>query len=260
MLIYHQLTREFNRDRTRAIVCGGQAVVLHRLAIASKDGDWMVRESEVDLAHIRTVLARHGARYRFGAPLDVRWLTAGWSAHLEFHHQGIRVRTDFFTRPPRLTTNQLEAVWTRVAHETLPFAPLKELALMKMTMREKDYPILGELARRLECIEDQLLLSRSARDLIRLVADHPETTSQLLSQRPLLARAGDGEEVLAAALDAERRALIRADETRLSRYQQAATTWESAWPAVASEITNLPLPEAHERMCAAAVLALPTTI
>ena len=168
MLIYHQLTREFNQDCTRAIICGGQAVVLHRLAITSKDGDWIVRETEADLAHIRGILAKHGARYRFGAPLDGRWLAAGWSAHLEFNYQGIRARTDFFTRPPRLTPEQLAAMWTQADHETMPFVELKELALLKMTMREKDYPILGELARRLENIEDQLLLSRSARDLIRL--------------------------------------------------------------------------------------------
>jgi hypothetical protein len=36
MNIYLELTRKFNRSRTRAILAGGQAVVLHRLAIMSK--------------------------------------------------------------------------------------------------------------------------------------------------------------------------------------------------------------------------------
>jgi len=260
MLIYHQLTREFNQDRTRAIICGGQAVVLHRLAITSKDGGWIVRETEADLAHIRGILAQHGARYRFGAPLDGRWLAAGWSAHLEFHYQGIRARTDFFTRPPRLTPEQLAAMWTQADHETMPFVELKELALLKMTMREKDYPILGELARRLENIEDQLLLSRSARDLIRLANAHPEITKHLHASRPLLAEISAGEEVLATALDAERRSLIRADEARLSRYQQAVVPWEAAWPSLATAIANRPLSEAHEMMCAAAAHSLPTVI
>ena len=36
--IYMELTREFNRGRVRAILGGGQAAVLHRLAFMSKDG------------------------------------------------------------------------------------------------------------------------------------------------------------------------------------------------------------------------------
>ena len=46
---------------------------------------------------------------------------------------------------------------------------------MKMTMREKDYPIIGELARRIENIDDQILLSRSPRDLIRLTVNTPKS-------------------------------------------------------------------------------------
>jgi hypothetical protein len=38
MNIYLELTRRFNDGRVRAILAGGQAVVLHRLAIMSKDG------------------------------------------------------------------------------------------------------------------------------------------------------------------------------------------------------------------------------
>lgn len=41
MNIYLQLTKQFNDGRLRAILAGGQAVVLHRLAMMSKDGDWI---------------------------------------------------------------------------------------------------------------------------------------------------------------------------------------------------------------------------
>jgi hypothetical protein len=73
--VYLELTREFNAGATRAVICT-QAAVLHRLAIASKDGDWILREDPAMLDHVLGVLARHGARYRFGAPLDVRWMSA----------------------------------------------------------------------------------------------------------------------------------------------------------------------------------------
>ncbi len=41
MPIYTDLTQQFNSGRTRAILAGGQAVVLHGLAMMSKDGDFI---------------------------------------------------------------------------------------------------------------------------------------------------------------------------------------------------------------------------
>jgi hypothetical protein len=72
MSIYLSLTREFNEGGLRAILSSDQAVVLHRLAVMSKDGDWILRESEDALDHVLRVLDHHGARYRYGAPLDER--------------------------------------------------------------------------------------------------------------------------------------------------------------------------------------------
>ena len=63
---YLQLTEDFNRDRLRVLLSSGQAVVVHRLAIMSKDGDWIVREEAEAVDHVLAVLASRGARYRFG--------------------------------------------------------------------------------------------------------------------------------------------------------------------------------------------------
>ncbi len=108
--IYIQLTNEFNAGRLRAVICSDQAAVLHRVAIMSKDGDWILRENKASCRHVLNVLERHGAHYRFGAPLDIRWLAHGWSTHFEFPHQELRVRTDFFTRPPRISAPELTAL------------------------------------------------------------------------------------------------------------------------------------------------------
>lgn len=78
--------------------------------------------------------------------------------------------------------------------------------------------------------EDQMLYSRSARDLIRLGAQHPVLIEQLSVQRPLLEIVSEGREQLEAALDAERRSLIHANEDRRAAYRRAAL-----WPQVASE-------------------------
>jgi hypothetical protein len=60
---YVRLTREFNAGRLRAVLASGQAVVLYRLAIMSKDGDWILKEEDEALSHVLATLARRGARY-----------------------------------------------------------------------------------------------------------------------------------------------------------------------------------------------------
>jgi len=201
MTVYLELTREFNAGRTRAILCNGQAVALLRLAIASKDGDWILREDEEALSHVRSVLARHGAQYRFGAPLDLDWLRGGWSAHLEFPWHGLRVRTDFSTRPPRLSGAELEELWAQQDQRDIPFTPPKPLLRIKQTGREKDWPIVGELARLLTDPGEQILYSRSPQDILRLLADHPSLAGELTLRRPALAAAKGGLAALRMALD-----------------------------------------------------------
>ena len=257
MNIYLQLTQQFNEGRLRTVITSGQAVVLHRVAVMSKDGDWIIREDEEALVHIRTVLARYKARYRFGAPLDLRWLMKGWSAHFEFRHDKLRVRTDFFTRPPRISTKALSRLWKEQQGRDTPYAGLVDLAEMKKTNREKDYPVIGELARLMDEPRDRLLYSRSARDLIALAGLHPDLVSTLESRRAVLGRIGEGRDALEAALDAERRELIRANEERLAHYARLSAGWAKAWPKLGRELWKLPLQEAHERMASEAERLLP---
>jgi len=243
--IYIQLTDEFNTGRLRTIICSGQAAVLHRLAIMSKDGDWILREDEESCRHVLNVLEQHGAHYRFGAPLDIRWLTQGWSSHFEFPHQGLRVRTDFFTRPPRISDPELSALWQEQAGRRPPFVNLIQLAKLKQTDREKDYAIIGELARRMTAVADQLLFSRSALDLLRMAEQQPDLVTELARKRPVLALVREGRDRLEAALDAERRQLIHANEKRLARFEKAAEKWKEQWSALARQLQDLPLAHAH---------------
>jgi hypothetical protein len=253
--IYLDLTEEFNAGRLRAIISSGQAVVLHRLAIMSKDGDWILREEPEAISHVLEVLAARGARYRFGAPLDVRWMAGGWSAHFEFRHQELRVRTDFVTRPPRVNPEDLARLWT--AELKPPVVPPATLAEIKKTNREKDYAVIGELARLMDNPRDQLLHSRSARDLLALAQTQPGLLAELSSARPLLLEASRGQPGLEEALDAERRRLIRANEERLAAYRDAAQRWAAAWLEIEKETRGWPLAAAHETITARAVELLP---
>ena len=254
---YLELTREFNRGRLRALISSGQAVVIHRLAVMSKDGDWVLREDAEATGHVLGVLADRGARYRFGAPLDPRWLAGGWSAHIEYWAEGLRVRTDFVTRPPRVSEGGLEAMWREAEATGTEVVGLAPLTALKMTRREKDYAVIGELARRMTDVESQLLYSRSSRDLIGLAREHPEELSAALPRRPLLARIAEGSQALDEALDRERRELMRSDEERLARYRAAAEPWAALWPEVERSIAGLPLHDAHRIVASRAEGVLP---
>jgi hypothetical protein len=60
-----------------------------------------------------------------------------------------------------------------------------------------------------------------------------------------LQKIAEGQAKLEEALDAERRALIRANELRLEAYERAAELWAARWPQVEREIAGRPLLEAH---------------
>lgn len=254
---YLEITASFNRGLLRAILSSGQAVVLHRLAVMSKDGDWIVREDQEALQHILETLAERQSHYRFGAPLDPRWLAGGWSAHLEHRLEGLRLRTDFVTRPPRISAEELAQIWRDAEGQKIPVVAPEPLAALKQTNREKDYAVIGELARLMREPRSQLLYSRSARDLIRLAEKHSELVQTLLEARPLLGRIADGRDELERALDAERRTLVRKNEERLAVYRGATHQWMRLWPRLSDEITDLPLLEAHRIVVARAEGVLP---
>ena len=262
--IYLDLTNEFNDGDLRAILSSGQAVVLHRLALSSKDGDWIVREAPDDLNHILEILQRHGARYRLGAPLDVRWMSGAWSAHFEFASNNTRVRCDFVTRPPRLCAEDLQLLWDeqeRGENGNFPVPTIdgRRLSELKKTDRERDYPFIGELARRMP-LQDQLLLSRSALDLLELVKSYPEEVAASVSKRPLLGLLLEPtctRRTIQLALSEEQIDMMEKNEVRLAAFGRAARKWQALWPKLQKEARGLPLLQAHQLLIQRAVDVLP---
>jgi hypothetical protein len=195
--------------------------------------------------------------FNHGAPLDLRWLVHGWSSHLEFQEGGLRLRCDFVTRPPRVSPAALRELWEAPVQKEAPVVSLPVLAELKKTNREKDYAVIGELARKMEDPRLQALYSRSARDLLRLAEEHPAAVLGAAVERPLLSRIGQGREEVERLLDEERRSLIRKNEVRLDRYVDAAARWAAEWSRVSKEMAGRPLAEAHEIMVGGAAQHLP---
>jgi hypothetical protein len=232
--VYFDLTEELNRNGRIAVLGSGQAVVWHRLAILSKDGDWILRESESACCHVLDVLARHGARYRPGAPLDVRWLAGGWSSHFEhLDDRGRRVRCDFFTRPPRLSSVQVEGLFANPAAP--PVVPIELLIRMKQTQRAKDYAVVGELARRLDP-EQELRWSTDPDRILELAVAFGSD-----SERPSVraARSGDRKEVVRALAEEIDELQLR-DRERLRVYEESSRRFLEALSAIPREELRLP--------------------
>lgn len=119
--IYFDLTEELNAEGPIAVLASGQAVVFYRLALMSKDGDWILRETPEACRRVLAVLEKYGARYRPGAPLDVRWLGGGWSCHFELTDPQSRwVRCDFFSRPPSPVRERMS--WSRWPERRIGFS------------------------------------------------------------------------------------------------------------------------------------------
>jgi hypothetical protein len=254
--IYFALTEAFNRDGINVALASGQAVVFYRIAIMSKDGDWIIRESSAACEQVLSELDRRGARYRLGAPLDIRWLAGGWSSHFEFFDDARRrVRCDFVSRPPRVPPSSLAALFD----PGQPKPPLlavdpEALILMKQTQRAKDYPVIAELARLLPP-EREIELTTDPDRILELT---PSAGAASQRDAVRVAAVGQGRRAVVLALAAEADELQQRDAERLSKYVAAAARYLDECRA--ASVTDLPLREAHRRMCDMAARYLPTEV
>lgn len=251
--IYFELTAAFNAKQPVVALASGQAVVYYRVAIMSKDGDWVIRETPEACATVLQELDRRGAHYRPGAPLDVRWLSGGWSSHFEFpDDRQRRVRCDFLSRPPRVSRSAVNRILTPGRGSSgMIVVDLDVLIAMKQTQRAKDYAVIGELATLLPP-EREIELTTNPDRIIALA----ETMGRS-SQRPVarLAATGADRHAVVLALAEEIDRLQQADRRRMAIYESASRPYMEECRAAG--INMLPLREAHDRTLEIAGRLLP---
>lgn len=122
---------------------------------------------------------------------------------------------------------------------SLAVIDIEGLIRMKRTQRAKDYPVIGELARRLP--EDREILYTTDPDRILALAPALGAGVPRLPVREAL-RGGTREDV-AVALAREANALQEEDRRRLERLESASRTYLQA--LIRSGILDRPLDEAH---------------
>ena len=254
--IYFDLTEAFNANEPTVALASGQAVVYYRVAIMSKDGDWVIRETPEACSTVLRELEGRGSRYRPGAPLDVRWLAGGWSSHFEFFDaRQRRVRCDFLSRPPRVSREAIDRLFAGAGRSsTLNVVDLDALIAMKQTQRAKDYAVIGELATMLPPEREVELTT----DPDRILALAPAFGRS--SARPAV-RAGatsSSRHAVVVALAEEIDNLQQTDRRRVTAYELAARPYVQECRATG--IATLPVLEAHARMLDIAQRLLPRTI
>ncbi len=251
--VYFDLTEELNAEGVIAVLASGQAVVFYKISMMSKDGDWILREAPEACQRALAVLERHGARYRPGAPLDVRWLAGGWSSHFElFDAERRRIRCDFVSRPPRMTPDEIRGLFDPAQ----PAEPLRVLAIeplirIKQTQRAKDYPVIGELSRRLPP-QREIELTTDPDRILALAPAYGQGSKRAPVRAALASGSRDAVVVeLAREIDRQQ----QRDRARLERYRTASLAYLQEFQA--AKIGDLALPEAHQRLCEIAEKLLP---
>jgi hypothetical protein len=239
--VYFELTERFNAGGVIAVLTSGQAVVHYRIAIMSKDGDWILKEDPDACERVLDELAGRDATYRPCAPLDVEWLSGGWSSHFQFlDERGRRVRCDFFSRPPRVERQKLAGLFSGRSDSPMCVLDVDSLIRMKRTQRAKDYAVIGELARLLPP-EREIELTTDPDRIIELAPACGQASGR---EAVTCALAGGDRETVAVALAREANALQEADRERVEVYQRAADAYFREFRKAG--IDRMPLREAQE--------------
>jgi hypothetical protein len=252
--IYFALTEAFNATVPTVALASGQAVVYYRVAIMSKDGDWIIRETREACAIVLGELEARGARYRPAPPLDVRWLAGGWSSHFEFFDaRQRRVRCDFVSRPPRVSREAIDALFVRAERPpALHVVDLAALIALKQTQRAKDYSVIAELATQLPP-EMEIEVTTDPDRIIALAPKFGHASSRSAVRAAQIDR-----HAVVVALAEEIDTMRQVDRRRVAAYQAVAQPYLEACRA--QDVSTLGLREAHARMLEIADRFLPHTV
>ena len=204
----HTVLSTLRKHRVRALLMGGQACILYGAAEFSRDIDLAVLADEKNLARLEAALAELHAAPVFVPPLGADVLRRGHACHFRSARADMRgFRIDVMSVLHRC--DPFDTLWSR--RRTLPLPglgrvhvlALEDLVQAKKTQRDKDWPMLRRLLEAdyherssspsRERIAFWLREVRTPELLIDLCLQYRATARRLVSVRPLLARAMQGD-------------------------------------------------------------------
>ena len=250
---YLELHKEFKAAGAHVLLSSGQACVLLGIAAFSKDGDWIIREDAQSCEAVLRVLANKNASYRLGAPLDIRCLSQGWTAHFEFFADGLRIRADFVSRPPRIADPQ--NLWKRAATKgDIDLVAIEDLIILKQTRRPRDYAVIGALAEVCgfnEHVPTLALNYLQDYDILKKAVEQWNDEARIVNReavRKIIAGAPRRDVVIALALEQDEK--IEADNRRLAIINEAMISYQKAFAEISSNWRRkaIALPDQHREL------------
>lgn len=256
---YFELHKEFRAGGASILMSSGQACVAYGIATFSKDGDWVIEETDETCGIVLGILNKKGASYRLGAPLDTRWLSKDLTSHFEyFLENGYRMRVDICSRPPRV--DDLKRMWdSSIRIAEIDVVDIEDLMSLKQTQRLRDYNIIGALAEvagfeqnlpdiALRFLQDFSLLKKAVDRWPR----HAEKCDRGAIQAIL---SGKPRSEVVAALAIEQDEMIQKDEKRIDAIRQGSLRYQREFAASKKmwSIRNASLLEQHEVLVTSAL-------
>lgn len=242
--------------RDQGVLCAitsGLACVHFDIAETTKDCDLLCHESDFGLLLATleaTVLEGRPCSYRghLTPPLDARWHRGGWTSHFQWGEGPSAVTLDVFGRALRGSTP-----WEREL-AGLYVSP-HIIAEMKRTNRDKDWPFITSLGQLLlESGDPRGWLHLYNPDTLRLMLRRHRPPAEVVARRPLLELALRNDDLLEAALLAER----QLDRLRIEVHRRALKPYNLAVIRARIPVTA-PLPEQHQARLACAQASLSAT-
>lgn len=233
---YFDLHKAFRSAGANVLMSSGQACVLFGIAAFSKDGDWIIEESEESCSAALRVLASKQARYRLGMPLDIRWLKRGWTSHFEyFLDSGFRMRVDFVSRPPRVP--RIGRLWDVSSMiRNIEVVDVEDLVRLKQTRRVRDYSIIGALAEslglRMGNVDIALRYLQDYEHLKTAVARWPLEAARSEREAVRLLHSGAPRRDVVIALALEQDDHIREDERRVEKLMKRSLPLRKAFSSL----------------------------
>jgi hypothetical protein len=233
-------------------ITGGLACVEYGLVEHTLDCDIIVdsrRSPEILDLLARESYGHVGCQYRgnLSAPLDERWLDHGWTAHFFWSCGAASAYLDVFGQAPRA-----QRPWWEPSSI---FAPRATVAGMKRTQRMKDWSQATGLGLQLLRAGDQRgWLHIFDAEALLAALEHVTIEPQVLSRRPVLLLAQEGDRLLERAVQTEIDFWIKLDRLRLRTFQHASKPYVMALRASGTE-ENLSLE--HKRRVRLAEELLP---
>ena len=227
---YFELHKEFKAAGAKVLMSSGQACVLFGIATFSKDGDWIIEETKEACNRVIDVLEAKNAFYRLGAPLDIHWLSQGWTSHFEYVlKNGYRMRVDFCSRPPRV--EDITSLWANAGKMSdIDVVDVQSLIKLKETRRVRDYNVIGTLAEVLGFNENRAIFA------LNYLQDY-DLLKRAVEKWPKEAKMSDREAVqlvidkkprrdVVISLALEQDEKIQSDEKRINSYREKSKTYQ----------------------------------